>query len=86
MSSGRFPTPNPGTATPEDGQTIINVTNGKVIRLLVDDEPFDVRYGLVRAHERVLDFRAGVLRRRTEWVSPADRAVRVSSTRLVSLS
>ena len=30
---------------PEAGQTLINVTDGKVIRLLVDDEPFDVRYG-----------------------------------------
>jgi alpha,alpha-trehalose phosphorylase len=30
------------------------VTNGKLIRLLVDDEPFDVRYGELRTHERVL--------------------------------
>ncbi|MEO6885925.1 MAG: glycosyl hydrolase family 65 protein [Jatrophihabitantaceae bacterium] len=75
-----------GYGYPEDGQTIINVTNGKMIRLLVDDEPFDVRYGELRSHERVLDFRTGVLHRRTEWVSPADRAVRVTSTRLVSLS
>jgi len=75
-----------GYGYPEDGQTIINVTNGKVIRLLVDDEPFDIRYGIVRSHERMLDFRAGVLRRHTEWVSPAGPAVRVSSTRLVSLS
>ncbi|MGI8613681.1 MAG: glycoside hydrolase family 65 protein [Nocardioidaceae bacterium] len=75
-----------GYGYPEDGQTIINVTNGKVIRLLVDDEPFDVRYGELRGHERVLDFRAGVLHRRAEWMSPAGRAVRVSSTRLVSLS
>ncbi|MDQ2845121.1 MAG: family 65 glycosyl hydrolase, partial [Actinomycetota bacterium] len=30
-----------GYGFPEDGQTAINVTNGKVIRLLVDDEPFD---------------------------------------------
>ncbi|MGI8768623.1 MAG: family 65 glycosyl hydrolase, partial [Propionibacteriaceae bacterium] len=75
-----------GYGYPEDGQTIINVTNGKVIRLLVDDEPFDVRYGELREHERLLDFRAGVLSRRVEWVSPAGRAVRVSSTRLVSLS
>ena len=28
---------------------MINVTNGKVFRLLVDDEPFDVRYGRLRA-------------------------------------
>ena len=33
---------------PEAGQTVINVTNGKLIRLLVDDEPFDVRYGELR--------------------------------------
>ena len=71
---------------PQSGQTIINVANGKLIRLFVDDEPFDVRYGTLRSHERVLDFRDGVLRRRAEWVSPAGGGVRVSSTRLVSFT
>src|SRR5204862_1854455 len=56
---------------PEAGQTIVNVTDGKVIRLLVDDEPFDTRYGTVHAHERVLDLKAGVLRRDVTWESPA---------------
>ena len=69
---------------PESGQTVLNVTNGKLIRLLVDDEPFDVRYGRLLTHERVLDLRDGVLRRRVEWESPAGTAVRVTSTRLVS--
>ena len=73
-------------SNPEAGQTVVNVTNGKIIRMLVEDEPFDVRYGELRSHERVLDFRAGVLRRSAEWVSPAGHAVRVSSTRLVSFS
>ena len=73
-----------GYGYPEAGQTVVNVTNGKIIRLLVDDEPFDVRFGECRSHERTLDFRAGVLRRRVEWHSPAGRAVRVSSVRLVS--
>ncbi len=73
-----------GYGYPEAGQTVVNVTNGKVIRLLVEDEPFDVRYGELRSHERVLDLRAGVLRRRVEWVSPTGRAIRVSSIRLVS--
>ncbi|MCZ7536540.1 MAG: glycoside hydrolase family 65 protein [Acidimicrobiia bacterium] len=73
-----------GFGYPEAGQIMLNVTNGKLIRLLVDDEPFDVRYGELRGHERVLDFRAGVLRRQAEWTSPADRTIRVSSTRLVS--
>ena len=75
-----------GYGYPESGQTVINVTNGKLIRLYVDDEPFDIRYGELRAHERKLDFRNGVLERSAEWVSPAGQRVRVSSTRLVSLT
>jgi alpha,alpha-trehalose phosphorylase len=75
-----------GYGNPESGQTVVNVTNGKIIRLLVDDEPFDVRYGELRSHERVLDLRAGTLRRTAEWVSPTGRAVRVSTVRLVSFS
>ena len=75
-----------GYGFPEAGQTIVNVTNGKIIRLLVEDEPFDVRYGELRRHERVLDLRAGVLRRSAEWLSPTGRFVRVSSTRLVSFA
>jgi alpha,alpha-trehalose phosphorylase len=75
-----------GYGFPESGQTVVNVTNGKVIRLLVDDEPFDVRYGKVLVHERFLDLRAGVLRRRAEWTSPAGQSVRVTSTRLVSFA
>jgi alpha,alpha-trehalose phosphorylase len=73
-----------GYGYPEMGQSVVNVTNGKLIRLLVDDEPFDVRHGQLRSHERVLDLRGGVLERRAEWVSPTGRPVRVSSTRLVS--
>ncbi|MDT3398333.1 glycosyl hydrolase family 65 protein [Streptomyces sp. B1866] len=75
-----------GYGYPESGQTVINVTNGKIIRLLVDDEPFDLRYGRLRAHERELDLRGGLLRRTCEWTSPAGTTVRVTSTRLVSLT
>src|SRR5258707_3009110 len=75
-----------GYGYPEDGQTVVNVTNGKIIRLLLEDEPFDLRYGQLRSHERVLDLRAGVLRRTAEWLSPTGRGVRVSSTRLVSFA
>jgi alpha,alpha-trehalose phosphorylase len=80
-----LPYPEGGYGYPESGQTIINVTNGKLIRLLVDDEPFDVRYGELRSHERTLNLRAGTLTRRVEWVSPTGKAVRVASQRLVSL-
>lgn len=82
----RLPYAEGGYAYPESGQTVINVTNGKLIRLLVNDEPFDVRYGEVRHHERELDLRAGVLRRTVCWTSPAGQTVKVSSERLVSFT
>jgi len=75
-----------GYGYPESGQSVINVTNGKIIRLLVDDEPFDLRYGELRSHQRSLDFRDGLLRRDAEWTSPAGRTVKLSSMRLVSLT
>src|SRR5438105_6180672 len=59
-----------GYGYPESGQTLINVTNGKLIRLLVDDEPFDVRYGRVEEHERELDLRNGVLRSHVRCTTP----------------
>jgi alpha,alpha-trehalose phosphorylase len=75
-----------GYGYPESGQTVINITNGKLIRLLVNDEPFDVRYGQLQQHERELDLRAGVLRRKVRWTTPAGQTVQVSSERLVSLT
>jgi alpha,alpha-trehalose phosphorylase len=75
-----------GYGYPESGQTIINVTNGKLIRLLVEDEPLDLRYGSVHRHERVLDLQAGTLTREVEWESPAGRVVKLRTERLVSLT
>ena len=75
-----------GYGYPEAGQTLVDVTNGKIIRLLVEDEPFDVRYGQLISHERVLDLRAGTLTRRAHWSSPAGKQIKLVSTRLVSLA
>ena len=75
-----------GYGYPEDGQSVVDVTNGKIVRLLVDDEPFDVRYGELLSHERTLDLRAGTLVRTAHWCSPAGKQVKVRSTRLVSLT
>ena len=75
-----------GYGFPQVGQTVINVTNGKIIRLLVNDEPFDIRYGTLHSHTRKLDLRAGTLTREVEWTSPAGHTVRVRSVRLVSLT
>src|SRR6202035_4106131 len=84
--SRELPYAEAGFGYPEAGQTLVNVTNGKIIRLLVEDEPFDIRYGRLLHHERVLDLRAGVLERSVEWESPTGRRVRVRSRRLVSFA
>ncbi|MBA3522949.1 MAG: glycoside hydrolase family 65 protein, partial [Geodermatophilaceae bacterium] len=75
-----------GYGFPESGQTVVNVTDGKLIRLLVNDTPLDMNYGTVLSHERVLDLRAGQLHRTTEWLSPNGQSVRVTSHRLVSFA
>ncbi|GAB2958750.1 glycoside hydrolase family 65 protein [Amycolatopsis acidiphila] len=75
-----------GYGYPEAGQTVVNVTDGKIIRLLVEDEPFDMRYGTATAHDRTLDFRSGTLTRNTDWVSPTGRHVRVRTQRMVSFT
>ena len=79
--SGRCRTPRPATATRRHGQSLINVTNGKLIRLLVDDEPFDVRYGDARRATSACSTCApGVLRREVE-LALAGRARRCESAR-----
>src|SRR4051794_41789978 len=70
-----------GYGFPERGQTIVNVTDGKLIRLLVKDSPLDLDYGEIIDHSRTLDLRAGVLRRSTEWLSPRGGAGGGPSTR-----
>ncbi|MEX2413674.1 MAG: hypothetical protein WD399_08465, partial [Thermoleophilaceae bacterium] len=70
----------------EDGQAVVNVTDGKIIRLQVEDEPLDVHRGRLEHHERRLDFRSGLLDRSLQWRTASGHAVQVRTRRLVSLS
>jgi alpha,alpha-trehalose phosphorylase len=67
------------------GQTIVNATDGSIIRLFVDDEPFDLATANVVRFERVLDMQIGVLTREVEFVCPRGRRMLVRSRRLASL-
>ena len=67
------------------GQTIVDVTDGSIIRLLVDDEPFDLATARMLRFERVLDMRIGVVMREVEWETARGRRVLVRSRRLASL-
>ena len=66
------------------GQTIVNVPDGKIFRLYVDDEPFDLATAKLLEFERALDMRRGCLERRVLWEAPAGKVVSIRSTRLVS--
>jgi len=70
----------------EDGQTIVNVQDGKVIHLMLEDEPVDMERGTVLHHERVLDFRTGTLNRQVHWRSTYGREVKIRTRRLVSFT
>ena len=62
-----------GFGYPESGQTVVNVTDGKIIRLLVEDEPFDIHRGRLDFHERRLDLRTGLLERTARWTNDTRR-------------
>ena len=66
------------------GQTMLNVTDSRVIRLYVDDEPFYLPSALLISFQRILDLRAGTLTRDLVWEMPSGKQVRIRSCRFVS--
>src|ERR1700760_101989 len=68
------------------GQTICNVTDSKIIKLFVDDEPFCVTAANLLRCERRLDMRAGTLDREILWETADGKQVQIRSRRLVSLA
>ncbi len=69
----------------QTGQTMLNVTDSKVIRLYVDDEPFYLPTADIKEYERVLDMRAGSLHREVIWETASGKRVSIRSTRIVSM-
>jgi alpha,alpha-trehalose phosphorylase len=68
------------------GQTICNVTNAKIIKLFVDDEPFWLPAANILSYDRRLNMKSATLDRDILWETPAGKHVRISSRRLVSLT
>jgi len=66
------------------GQTICNVTDSKIIKLFVDDEPFWLPNAQLLNYDRRLNMRAGTLDRNVLWETPAGKRVSITSRRLVS--
>jgi alpha,alpha-trehalose phosphorylase len=66
------------------GQTMLNVTDSKIIRLFVDDEPFWLPNATLRRYDRRLNMKSGTLDREILWETPAGKLVQIRSRRLVS--
>ena len=68
----------------ETGQTIVNVTDSKIIKLYVDDEPFWLPKATLLNFDRRLNMRLGTLDREILWETPSGKHVSIKSRRLVS--
>ena len=71
---------------PDEGQALVPVADGSVIRLVADGTAVDVESVRPARHERTLDLRAGTLERVVEWPLPSGTTLEVRSQRLVSLA
>ncbi|WP_289017683.1 glycoside hydrolase family 65 protein [uncultured Ornithinimicrobium sp.] len=78
--------PERGYGDPVQGQAIVSVADGTVVRLVADGAAMDVGSVRPRHHSRTLDLRAGTLDRRVEWALPSGTTLQVRSRRLVSLA
>jgi alpha,alpha-trehalose phosphorylase len=68
------------------GQTIVNATDGKVIKLYVDDEPFELAKANILEWHRTLDLRAGTLDRTILFETPAGKQISLATRRMVSIT
>jgi alpha,alpha-trehalose phosphorylase len=67
------------------GQTIVQAPDSSVIRLFVDDEPFDLESARLLRFERSLDMRTAVLSRELEFETARGTRMLIRSRRLASL-
>ncbi|MGI9342036.1 MAG: glycoside hydrolase family 65 protein, partial [Gammaproteobacteria bacterium] len=66
------------------GQTIVNATDSKIIKLYVDDEPFWLARANLLRYDRRLNMRVGTLDREVLWETPSGTQVLIESRRLAS--
>jgi alpha,alpha-trehalose phosphorylase len=66
------------------GQTILNVTDSRIIKLYVDDEPFVIYKANLIEYERALNMKEGTLDRQLVWETPSGKKVAIRSRRMIS--
>ena len=68
------------------GQTICKVTDSKIIKLFVDDEPFFLPDANILKYDRRLNMRSGTLDCEILWETRAGKQISIVSRRLISLA
>src|SRR5262245_43310523 len=66
------------------GQTMLNVTDAKIIKLFVDDEPLWLPSATIQHYERKLNMKSGTLDREILWETFSGKQVYIKSRRLIS--
>ncbi|WP_322903287.1 HAD-IA family hydrolase [Paenibacillus campi] len=65
-------------------QTMLNVTDSKIIELWIEGERFNMMAGRIIDYERVLNMQTGILTRRMTWESGRGKCISICIERLVS--
>ena len=69
---------------PTEYQSMVNVTDWKGLKILLDSEEFSMFSGVVEDYSRTLDLKEGVLRRELTWTSPKGRRLQIAFERFIS--
>ncbi|MDW7738814.1 MAG: glycosyl hydrolase family 65 protein [Bacillota bacterium] len=67
----------------QNTQTLLNVTDSKIIELYLDGERFSLGSGAILSFRRILNMKEGCQERKVVWKSPEGREVQITVTRLV---
>ena len=67
-------------------QTMLNVTDSKIIKIIIDNEEFNLFSGKLLKYSRKLDMRQGILTRDVIWETSLGKQINLSFERLIPLS
>jgi len=67
-------------------QTMLNVTDSKIIELWIEGERFNLLAGRLIDYERTLDMQTGILTRQITWESGTGKCISIRIERLVSFA
>lgn len=69
---------------PKLKQQMLNITDGNIIELYVDEDALDLSTGVVHNYRRSLDLRTGISTREVTWESPSGKTIQLTVQRMVS--